>query len=232
MAGSPLAIDIETIGVEWQSLHPSIQAYLIDRARTDEEREAVPARLGLNPGTGRVVAIGMWRPREQRGGVLSEDGGTATTSQWVEWDDHSSIYRGTERTILAEFWRYVRHESVSTIITFNGRRFDGPFLMIRSAMLGIAPSRNLVPYRYSFKSHCDLVDVLSFYGARPMESLQFWTHQFGVVTSKDDMDGSQVAEAYRQGQHDRIARYCLQDARATAELFLRLEPLIQVVDGQ
>ena len=47
--------------------------------------------------------------------------------------------------LLREFWKLVRE--AGTIVTFNGRGFDGPYLMIRSAILGVEPSRNFVPYR-------------------------------------------------------------------------------------
>ena len=49
---------------------PAIQDYLLERARDDEERAAFPEQLALYPGTAQVVAIGMWMPGEQRGGVL------------------------------------------------------------------------------------------------------------------------------------------------------------------
>lgn len=220
---TPLVFDIETIGLGWDNLAPDVQEYLLDRARSDEERAAVPQRLALHPGTGRVVAIGLWRPDEDRGGVLVADD-TATT-EWAPFQDGALIYRGSEVEILEEFWRYVS-EGAGTLITFNGRGFDGPFLMLRSAILGVAPTRNLVPYRYSFKDHCDLVEVLTFYGARKRDSLHFWCRQFGIPSPKGDMDGSGVEQAYREGRLDDIARYCLQDVQATAALYRRLQPLI------
>src|SRR5690606_29173723 len=61
---------IETVGLGWDTLAPDVQEYLLERARSEEERAAVPERLALHPGTGRVVAIGLWRPEEDRGGVL------------------------------------------------------------------------------------------------------------------------------------------------------------------
>jgi len=123
-------------------------------------------------------------------------------------------------------------QHAGTLVTFNGRSFDGPFLMIRSAILGVTPTRNLVPYRYSFQDHCDLAEVLSFYGVRQRNSFLFWCHQFGIASPKQAMDGSAVGAAYREGRIDDIARYCLADARATAELYRQLEPMIAVMDGR
>jgi len=96
--------------------------------------------------------------------------------------------------------------------------------MIRSAMLGIAPTRNLVPPRYDLTEHLDLMDVLTFHGAaRERFSLEYWCRRFGVASPKAVLDGSQVDRAYREGDLDEIADYCLRDCRATAELYRRLE---------
>lgn len=230
---TPLAVDIETVGLTWDELHPEVQEYLVRRAADEGERQRIREQLALHPGTGRVIAIALWRPYENRGGVLVE-GPAEGRPRWAPFEPaegDAQIFRGSERDILVEFWRYVKQHA-GTLITFNGRTFDGPFLMIRSAILGIAPTRNLVPYRYSFQDHCDLAEVLSFYGTRPKNSLVFWCHQFGIPSPKEEMSGEMVGEAYRRGLMDDIARYCLADARATAELYLRLEPVISVMDGR
>jgi len=229
MALAPLAFDIETVGYDWDELDPEVQEILLKRARTDEERAEVPERLGLHPGTGRIVAIGMWRPGDSRGGVLVDGPSAGWTPFEGDPGVEAKIFRGSEREILEEFWRFVRNNA-STLVTYNGRGFDGPYIHIRSAILGVAPSRSLVPYRYSFRDHCDLAEVLSFYRTRPMDSLAFWCHQFGIESPKGEMDGSGVAEMFAVGEIDTIARYCLRDARATAELYERVEPLIRVLD--
>lgn len=225
MPPAPLVVDIETVGLDWEALHPDVRSYLLGRARSDEEREAVPQRLALHPGTGRIVAIALWRPHEHRGGVLLE----GEPAGWTDFEDGAKIFRGPEPALLQEFWRYVG-EHAGTIITFNGRGFDGPYLMLRSAILGVAPTRNLMPYRYSLQEHCDLAEVLTFFRARPLDSLAFWCRQFGIPSPKEGGGGAEVEAMYRAGDLEAIARYCLRDARATAELYLRLQPLIAVLD--
>ncbi|MBS3787893.1 ribonuclease H-like domain-containing protein [Candidatus Bipolaricaulota bacterium] len=226
MSLSPLAIDIETVGLEWEDMDEEVRNYLLNRGKKDVTKKEVINRLPLSPGTGRIISIGMWRPEEEKGGVLLEKSGDGDKPvEWAELSEETMIYRGSESEILTEFWRYIS-QGVGRLITFNGRSFDGPFLMLRSALLGIEPTRSFSPYRYSFSRHCDLAEVVSFFGARRLESLDFWCRQAGIEPPKTEMDGSDVDAAYREGKIEKIGEYNLRDARATAELFNVLKPVI------
>jgi len=232
MNSTPLAVDIETVGKDWEEFDEETQKYLMNRGKKDKTEQEVIDRLSLNPGTGRIVAIGMWRPEESKGGVLLEkDSEGEVSEQWESLADQEMIYRGSETEILREFWRYVA-QSVGRLVTYNGRSFDGPFLTLRSALLGVEPSRSFSPYRYSFSRHCDLAEVISFFGARGMESLDFWCRQAGIESPKKGLDGSKVGEAYENGKIEKIGRYCLEDARATAELFKVLKPVIKTLEKE
>jgi DNA polymerase elongation subunit (family B) len=232
MNSTPLAVDIETVGKDWEEFDEETQKYLMNRGRKDTTEAEVIDRLSLNPGTGRIVAIGMWRPEESKGGVLlEEDSDDKVSEEWESLADQEMIYRGSEAEILREFWRYVA-QSVGRLVTYNGRSFDGPFLTLRSALLGVEPSRSFSPYRYSFSRHCDLAEVISFFGARGLESLDFWCRQAGIESPKKGLDGSKVGEAYENGEIEKIGRYCLEDARATAELFKTLKPVIKTLEKE
>ncbi|HKV45166.1 MAG TPA: ribonuclease H-like domain-containing protein [bacterium] len=228
MPKSPMAIDIETVGQDWCTLAPEVQAYLLDTAKGETQREEVPEKLGLHPGTGHIVAIGLWHPDEDRGAILLEGG----AQDWDDFPPQAKIFRDREDALLREFWRIVG-DAATTIVTFYGRSFDAPYLMLRSAILGVVPSRNLLPYRYSFQEHCDLAEVLSFRNSRrPAGNLDFWCRQFGIESPKAEMRGRNVATLYGEGKLEEIARYCLGDARATARLYLRLRPIIRLVDQE
>ena len=232
MSLSPLAIDIETVGLEWDEIDEEVRSYLTNRGKKDRSEEEVKSKLALSPGTGRIISIGMWRPKENKGGVLletSED--KAPSDEWADLAEETMVYRGDESEMLEEFWRYISR-GVGRLITFNGRSFDGPFLMLRSAILGLEPTRSFSPYRYSFTRHCDLAEVVSFFGARRLESLDFWCRQAGLESPKTGMDGSEVGTAYREGKIEEIGEYCIQDARATAELFNVLEPVIDSLEKE
>ena len=141
-------------------------------------------------------------------------------------DGNRTMISGTERQILEKFWEYLDKDD--RFISFNGRQFDGPFLMIRSAIRGLPPKRDLVGNRYRFHPNCDLREVLNFNGTinpRQMRfNLDLACKSFGIVSSKTEgMDARAVETLYRAGRHEDIAIYCLEDVRATSELYHKLE---------
>jgi 3'-5' exonuclease len=231
----PIVFDIEVAGFPWEEVDEITRGYLLNRERDPERRNAVPERTALNPGLGKVIAIGVWLVEEDRGMILLE-GDSAEEHEW-EKVPHSKIFTGSEKELLERFWQIVSRRQqpphLPQLVTYNGRGYDGPILMVRSAQLGVIPSRNLVPNRYAVRDHCDLMDILMFFGAtRDRYSLDYWCRRFDVESPKGSIDGSQVARAYRDGKIDDIGEYCLRDVRATGELFRRLEPTILPLVGR
>ncbi len=212
-----IAFDIEVAGFPWEEVDEITRGYLLNRARDETEREAVSERTALFPGLGKVIAIGLWNVEASRGLLLLE--GESTPQREWEKVQHSDIQRGDEQEILERFWEIVGNKR-PRLVSYNGRGYDGPILMIRSAQLGVKPTSNLLPYRYDIAQHCDLFDVFSFQGAyRERLNLDYWCRRFDVESPKGSIDGSQVARAYRQGKIEDIGEYCLRDVRATAELY-------------
>lgn len=212
---SRVVFDIETVGVDFASLDGQSQEYLLKGARTPEERETVPETLSFSPLTGQIVAIALLNPDTQKGAVYYQSPGVQPT----ETEENGIVYAsGTEAGILEKFWRTVGF--YDQFITFNGRSFDCPFLMVRSAVNKVKPTKNLVPYRYG-DDHIDLYDRLGFFGAvRRTMSLHMWCQAFGIRSSKSGgITGYDVPRLFKEGRHLDIARYCFDDIRATAELF-------------
>lgn len=215
-----VVFDIETVGVPWDSLDDAQRTYLQKNASTEEEKQKVPELLSLWPFTGRVVVLAMVNPDSGRGRVWYEksDGRTEETSA----DGLFTFVGDSEPVFLAEFWSAIAR--FDRFVTFNGRGFDGPFLMLRSAALGIPVSKNLVGYRYALRPHTDLLEVITFFGASRKWNLDFACKAFGVESPKEQgMDGYSVGPYYRSGRLREIALYCRRDVEATARLFLKLE---------
>jgi len=211
---SRVIIDIETIGIKFESLDENSRDYLLKYAQSEEEKEKIKETLAFSPLTGEIVAIGMFNPDTKRGLMYYQ--GDEYSEDFSESDVSFKVK--TEREMLECFWQDVKR--YKQIITFNGRTFDAPFIHLRSALLKIKPSRNLVPYRYDYKLHCDLLDQLTYYGASRRFNLDFYTKRFGIKSPKDEgIDGSMVTEMFGAGRHKEIAQYCARDIKATAELF-------------
>ena len=64
---SRVIVDIETIGIEFDSLDHKSRDYLLKYAEDEKERQKIKDNLGLNPLTGEIVTIGMYNPDTQRG---------------------------------------------------------------------------------------------------------------------------------------------------------------------
>ena len=224
---SYLVFDIETIGKPYDSLDKKSQEIMrgwaeresVTDDELEKELEQIKKGLPLSPFLGEIVAIGM----------LGDDGKGAIYFQAPgkkieDFEEDGVKYRvGSERELLEMFWDITRH--YGTFVTFNGRGFDVPYLMIRSAVHKIRPARDLLSNRYLSMQrgvqHIDLSDQLTFYGAmwrRP--KLHFATQAFGIESPKEGgMDGEQVPTAFAEGKYEEIARYCMADVVATKKLY-------------
>lgn len=217
-----VVFDIETNAFPLESFDEEQLDYLMRFAKTEEEKRDAEMKLALTPFTAQVVAIGMLNPDTRQGKVFYHD---PAGEPWTSPDGSAEFVPGTERESLERFWETIRR--YEQFITFNGRGFDCPFLMLRSAMLGVKPTRNLMPYRYKPETGCDLLDQLTFYGAFRKFSLDFYCKGFGIKSPKSEgVTGLDVAPLFAEGRFREIAEYCLRDVRATAELFHRWRDLL------
>jgi DNA polymerase elongation subunit (family B) len=222
-----IVIDIETIGNDFESFDEMTKEYLLKYAGTEEEIKAVKEGLGFSPLTGEIVAIGMLNPETNRGAVYYQS--PEVLQESVEEEDIEYV-ADTEAGILRRFWEAVKH--YDQIITFNGRGFDAPFLILRSAVHKIKPTKELMPNRYNM-SHVDLLDVLTFYGSvRRKFSLHMWCRAFGIKSPKEEgVTGYEVPVLFTQQQYLTIAKYCVGDLYATKELFEYWDKFVRFSPG-
>ncbi len=223
-----IVFDIETVGEDFDSLDDTSKKSLTRWIREDVLAESeyaaalqdVKNGLGFSPLTGEVVALGLFDVERGKRAVYFQSP-SAPMDSFEE--DGISFKPASELKMLEEFWRIA--ESYDTFVTFNGRGFDVPFLMMRSAIHRIRPSRDLLSNRYLSSQrgakHIDLLDQMSFYGAvRRRPSLHLACRAFGIPTPKGGgIDGDQVAEFFRSGRCLDVARYNVRDIEATAALY-------------
>lgn len=209
-------VDIETIGRDFESLDETSREYLLKYAETEEEIKLAKESLGFSPLTGEIVAIGMLNPDTDKGAVYFQ---SPDVPQEPVKKDRIELIADSEAGILMRFWEAVKH--YDQIITFNGRAFDAPFIILRSAILKIKPTKDLMPNRYTSTSHIDLLDQLTFYGSvRRRFSLHIWCKAFGIKSPKEDgITGYEVNELFKEHKYLDITKYCIGDLYATKELF-------------
>jgi 3'-5' exonuclease len=210
-----LVFDIETLAFPLEQFDEVQQEYLLRFAQDDEQRTEALQKLNLYPLTARIIAIGLLNPDTNHGKILYQ---ADTREQRISDDGQIEFLSGTESDLLAGFWDVVT--KYDQFITFNGRAFDCPFIMLRSAICGVQPTRNLNPYRYDSRIHCDLLDQLSYYGATKKFNLDFYCKQFGIESPKSHgISGLDMGTLFAQERFKEIAEYCLGDIKATALLF-------------
>ena len=144
-ATNKLVIDIETIGEDFEKLdhatRENLTRWIKRDSDSDEEYkvalEDLKNGLGFSPLTGEIVAIGLLDYHKNEGGVYYQAPG-----QKIEEtkEDGISFKQMTEEEMLRKFWELAARYQV--FITFNGRAFDIPFIVIRSAIHGIRPTKD------------------------------------------------------------------------------------------
>jgi predicted PolB exonuclease-like 3'-5' exonuclease len=234
-----LIFDIETVPLDFDSsFDDAQQEYLLRGAATDEEREQRKGYGALNPLTGQVVCIGTLVHETRKGSALYLANEEA--DEVIEHNGMTLRYKAftDETELLQHFWNGMDGK-YQAVVTFNGRNFDCPFLMLRSAALGIRPSINMMAGtrwefkvggssndRYSGAEHIDLLDKLTFnagfdkIGATRKFNLDFYTKSFGIASPKSaTIAGDKVPIFFAEGRSREIAEYCMRDVRATSELY-------------
>jgi hypothetical protein len=133
---------------------------------------------------------------------------------------------GGERQLLERFHATVVKLGNPVLVTWNGRAFDLPVLMLRSLRHGFRAPWYYGPHRtrYSDPVHCDLMDTMGEYGAVRSLGLDGMARLIGLPgkpRGADEVSGKNVAAAYQAGRIAEITRYCIADAVQTAFIWLR-----------
>jgi DNA polymerase elongation subunit (family B) len=227
---SKIVFDIETAGEDFEKMDDFTKEFLEKKAKLkvgdgndDEvakEMEKTKDSLVFSPLTGQIVAIGVLDVEQKKGAVYYQ---TKDSDNAEREEGGVKLKPMTEKEMLKKFWEVT--ERATEMISFNGRGFDAPYLMIRSAIHKIRPTRDLLSNRYLSLQrglkHIDLMDQLNFYGATWGKiNLHLACRAFGIKTPKDEgVEGDDVTRLFAEGKYLDIARYNARDLFSTAELY-------------
>jgi len=234
-----IVFDIETSALPPDTFDEAQQEYLFreaekiaDEPARETKRAEIRQQFNLWPFTAQVVCVAMLNADTQRGQVLFlsddfEDGIDADKVVVAQRSEDKVEFMpcADEAELLTAFWDVARH--YDSVVTFNGRGFDVPFIYLRSALLNVPISKkNWLGYRYAVEPHCDLAEQFTFYGVSGREgaarrfNLDFYCKAFGIESPKSHgVTGMDVNTLMAGGKFREIAEYCLRDVRATVELY-------------
>lgn len=231
-----LIFDIETAPLDFENLSESQQEYIIRYAKNDEEIQQKKYEMALSPMTAQIVCIGTQLMQSTDDGNWEQIGRAALSvdnsfeygkREHLKLATGDDCYLTNEAKLLDDFWAILKKYNNAVLISFNGRNFDAPFLMLRSAIHRIKPYRNLMSgTRYNYPMHIDLIDELTFYNPSPYTAskrfnFDFYARSFGIKSPKSEgVDGSMVGQYFKEGKIIEISEYCMRDINATWELFL------------
>jgi predicted PolB exonuclease-like 3'-5' exonuclease len=133
----------------------------------------------------------------------------------------------TEPEPLRGFWRKIERDK-PRVITWNGRSFDMPVLVLRSMIYGVpvaywhrAGDRwSNYRSRYALDFHCDLMDAMAEHGAAVKLGLHETALAMGLP-GKIGADGSEVEGLIASGRIDLVRSYCDCDVLNLAGLYFR-----------
>jgi 3'-5' exonuclease len=228
-----LSFDLEVAAYDFEFYDEDTKTYLTKFAKSDEEKQMAIENLVFNPFTSQLVAIGMLDLNKDKGCVLVN---TYEEMEIQAERENINYICKSEKEILEIFWKTIKENAYNLFLTFNGREFDCPFIMLRSFILGVEPTKNLMAGSdFNFREyHIDMLKELTFNrhsptGARRKFSLDFYCKQLGIESPKEGgVKGEMVGELFRNREYKVIADYCIGDVFATAELFNKWNSILNI----
>lgn len=204
-----LVLDVEAI----PAIDPATVAHLAAR------REQTPETFcALCPALARPVVVAMFAVDSAKAcaiydrvacGPAAAEGGNL-----IGADDEAQLLRATHDLIV--------RSGAQRLVTFNGRAYDVPLLLLRSLAHTVpsAPILKKIAFAKPWENdtHVDLLNALTFGGATGRYSLEAYCRAFGVDNPKAHGDGSAVAQLVTERRADDLIDYCTADVRATARL--------------
>lgn len=217
-----LFLDIETASLteKFEELPERIQEEwlkkerLIHTANSDHEPGALYFdRAGIHAEFGQVVCVGVgyfqWKKKDKKLAFRSK-----------------SYANEDERELLLEF-KALLEKKKWILCAHNGKEFDFPYLCRRMLIQGVSLPE---PLQISGKKpwevrHLDTMELWKFGDYKHYTRLELLASVFGIPSSKDDLDGSQVNTTFHlEKDVEKIKKYCLRDVEVTARVYMAMHP--------
>ncbi|MCE2707093.1 MAG: 3'-5' exonuclease [Algoriphagus sp.] len=220
--GSLLFLDIETASTteSFESLDPRLQQEWIRKEKymRSENPDPEPGsfffdRAGIHAEFGKIICIGVGYFQ-----VKKRDKKLLFRSKIFASEEEKEILMEMKALLERKKWILCAH---------NGKEFDFPYLCRRMLIHGISLPE---PLQLAGKKpwelrHVDTMDLWKFGDYKHYTRLELLAGVFGITSSKESIDGSEVNASYYQEKNiEKIKAYCLRDVEVTARIYLALHP--------
>lgn len=222
-----LYLDIETIPAQ----DPAIHAMIAERVKAPathkkpetiakweaEEKPAAVAKAiadtSFDGGFGEVCCIGWAVGNRKVRSATVKDGFDETDALMAFFNSVEAEFAKEDTHAIPGYWS-------ATIVGHNVASFDIRFIWQRAIVLGVrVPSwfpRDPKPWGN------EVFDTMAaFAGAKGSISLDRLCRILGIA-GKDGFDGSMVAKAWADGEHEKIAAYCRDDVERVRQVHRRM----------
>ena len=220
-----LVIDIETVSAKstYEEMDARMQGLWDKKAAFLQKSEDLTAEeLYFRKGAifaefGKIICISA--------GVFTREDDNKTGMRIKSFASHeeAEILTGFNHLIESKF-----NQKSLRLVAHNGKEFDFPYLCRRMLVndIAIPESLDIRDKKPWDIHHIDTMELWKFGDRKNFTSLDLLAALFGIGSSKDDIDGSQVNEVYYSDKNlERISTYCQKDVLVTAQVFLRLNGL-------
>ena len=178
----------------------SIEAWMAEN-RDKAAMEAL-AKTSFDPALGHICTIG-W----------AADSDEPVTAHARDVKD--------ERDVMDAFFGSLGTYHRNTFVGHHISGFDLRFILCRAVVLGV-PIPACIPRDPKPWAGTVFDTMTAWAGARGTISLDNLCAALGIP-GKGDFDGSQVAKAWANGEHDKIAEYCADDVRRVREVWRKFQ---------
>lgn len=197
--------DIETLPSADEHREAHVEILRKRKSNGDRHDDDIHGDTSFEGTFGRLCCIGIIKEDEK--GIIQKE-----------------VFSGDEKTILHNFWRAANN--VHRFVGHNIWAFDLPFIYKRSIINGVKP----IPLNFARYRNIPIYDTMmewELWNMMKSQKLDTLAKVLGLPTSKDEMDGSMVAEYFKQGRIEEICKYCMKDVELTRKVYYKMtfEPM-------
>lgn len=216
-----LVVDIETVPCmgNWDEVNASMQKHWTHKAsflnEALEPGKVFEQRAGIYAEFGKIVCIGL-------GFVNMHTAEPEVRLKALKNDDEKLLLQ----SFIEVVQQFAQNNKDFMFCGHNIKEFDIPYICRRILIhqLPLPACLQLSGLKPWQVQHQDTLELWRFGDYKHYITLDLLATVLGVPSSKSDMDGSMVGQAYWQQQAlDRIAKYCLDDVYTTTLVYMRLK---------